>query len=67
LSQSLRFTQTGELFDLPVLVTLDYADGTSQDVVVPVADQTTEVPVRLRGALRSASVSKRDVSLAEIR
>ena len=62
----LRFTQTGDVFDLPVLVTLDYADGHSKDVVVSVGDDA-EIPVRLEGALRSASISKRDVSLADIK
>ena len=63
----LRFTQTGDVFDLPVLVTLDYADGHSKDVVVSIGDETGEIPVRLDGALRSAGISKRDVSLAEIK
>ncbi|MEQ1910974.1 MAG: M1 family aminopeptidase [Vicinamibacterales bacterium] len=63
----LRFTQTGDVFDLPVLVTLDYADGHSKDVVVSIGDETGEIPVRLDGALRSASISKRDVSLADIK
>ena len=63
----LKFAQTGEVFDLPVTVTLDYADGHSQDVVVVVGDQVSEIPVRLEGALRSASVSKRDVALADIK
>jgi len=63
----LRFEQSGELFDLPVLVTLTYADGRTFDVMVPVTDRVVEMSVALDGTLRSAAVSKKDVSLAEIR
>jgi hypothetical protein len=63
----LRFEQTGDVFDFPVLVTLDYADGRSTDVVVTVNDRSAEIPVKLEGALRSASISKRDVSMAEFK
>ena len=63
----LKFAQTGEVFDLPVTVTLDYVDGHSNDVVVVVGDQVSEIPVRLDGALRSATISKRDVALADIK
>jgi len=59
----LRFDQTGDVFDLPALVTLTYADGHSTDVLVPIDNRTVEFPVKLDGALRSASISKRDVSL----
>jgi len=32
-----------------------------------VGDQVSEIPVRLDGALRSATISKRDVALADIK
>jgi hypothetical protein len=60
----LRFEQAGSVFDLPVTVTLDYADGRSEDVVVPVTDAVVETPVPLRGPLRGASISRRDSALA---
>jgi hypothetical protein len=63
----LRFDQTGEVFDLPALVTLSYADGRSTDVLVPISDRTVEFKVKLAGPLRSASISKKDVGLAEYR
>lgn len=63
----LRFEQAGPVYDLPVTVTLGYATGASVDVVVPVIDQVTEVPVPLTGTLRSASISRNDSSLAEFR
>jgi hypothetical protein len=61
----LRFEQTGEIFDIPALVTLEYADGHSADVLVKVTDRTVEMPVPLEGALKKASISKQDVGLAD--
>lgn len=61
----LRFEQAGDIFDLPALVTLSYADGRSTDVVVAVTDRVVEQVVPLDGTLKSASISRRDVSLAE--
>ncbi len=63
----LRFEQTGELFDLPAQVTLTFADGRSRDVTVPLSDRVVEMRVRLDSALKSAVISRRDVSLAEFR
>ncbi len=63
----LRFEQTGDLFDLPAQVTLNFADGRTRDVIVPVTDRVVEMPVRLESALKSATISRRDVSLAEFR
>lgn len=63
----LRFEQAGEVFDVPVLVTLTYADGRTRDVVVPVTDRVVEVRVPAEAPLKSAAVSRRDVSLARFR
>jgi hypothetical protein len=63
----LRFEQSGDVFDIPALVTLEYADGRSKDVLVRIDDRSVELPVPLDGPLRSASISRRDVSLAEYR
>lgn len=63
----LRFEQTGDVFDLPAQVTLTFADGRSREVTVNVTDRMVEVPVRLESALKSAAISRRDVSLAEFR
>ena len=64
-SAILRVEQTGEVFDVPVLVTLEYADGRTRDVTVLANDKVTEMPIRLESPLRTATVSKRDVSLAQ--
>ena len=61
----LRFEQTGELFDLPALVTLTYGDGRTTEVMVPNDDRVVEMAVPFEGILRGASISKKDVSLAE--
>ncbi|MGC4082461.1 MAG: M1 family aminopeptidase [Vicinamibacterales bacterium] len=63
----LRFEQTGELFDFPVLVTLTSVDGRSRDVLVKVADRVTEMRVPVDAPLKSASISRKDVALADIR
>jgi hypothetical protein len=62
----LRLEQTGEIFDLPVTVTLQYADRRTVDVVVPVTDRLVEMRVPLSGTLRTADVSKEDGALVEI-
>jgi len=61
-----RFEQKGELFDIPITVTLGYADGTSDEVVVIVTGKTTERVIPLKGVLRSVEVNKDGGALAEI-
>jgi hypothetical protein len=60
----LHIDQVGELFDVPVTVTLQYADRTSVDILVPVIDRSVDLHVPLTGRLRAADISKDDVSLA---
>jgi aminopeptidase N len=61
-----RFEQKGDVFDVPVLVTLTYADGTTEDIVVPVTDAITERTLPLKGALRGIEVNRDNGALAEI-
>ena len=63
----LRFEQTGEIFDLPVTVTLQYADRRSVDVRVLVTDRLTEQRVPIDGPLRGVEVSDDHGLLAEVR
>jgi hypothetical protein len=64
----LRFEQTTpEVFDLPAIVTLIYADGRSKDITVVINDRMVEVHEALDGALRSVSISKRDVALVDFK
>jgi hypothetical protein len=60
----LHIDQVGELFDVPVTVTLQYADRTSADILVPVTERSVDLRVPLARPLRGADISKDDVSLA---
>ena len=62
----LHFEQSGELFDLPITVTLQYGDRRSVDVVVPVTDRTVDKRVALDGPLRSLEISRDDGMIAEV-
>jgi hypothetical protein len=61
-----RFDQKGDVFDIPITVTIVYADGASEDVTVKVTQATTERVIPLKGAVRSVEVNKDGGSLAEI-
>ena len=62
----LRVEQVGEVFDVPVTVTLKFADRKNLDVVVRASEQIAELRVPLDGTLRGAEISKDDGMLAEI-
>jgi hypothetical protein len=62
----LHVEQTGDLFDLPVTVTLQYASGKPVDVIVPVTDRSVDMRVPLAGTLRRAEINKDDGTLAEV-
>jgi len=62
----LHVEQVGELFDLPLTVTLQYADKKRVDIVVPVKERTVDLRVALAGTLRRVDVSKDDGTMAEI-
>jgi hypothetical protein len=62
----IHIEQMGEIFDLPVTVSLQYADRKAVDVVVPVTDRSVDHRVPLEGVLRGIEVSKDDGTLAEI-
>jgi aminopeptidase N len=61
----LHVDQIGEIFDVPLTVTLRYADRRPEDVVIPVTDRTADVRVPLAGALRGVDI-KEDGTMAEI-
>jgi hypothetical protein len=63
----LRIEQGEELFDLPVTVTLEYADRRTADVVIPVTERIVETRVPLDGRLRRVDVSDERGALADIR
>jgi aminopeptidase N len=63
----LRFEQTGDVFDVPVTVTVEYLDRPAADVLVKVTDQVVEHRVALTGKLRSITANKDELALVEIR
>ena len=62
----LRLEQIGEVFDVPVTVTLQYSDRKPVDVLIPVTEQAVERRVPLAGVLRGVEISKDDGMVAEI-
>ena len=58
--------QIGEAFEVPVTLTLQYAGGRKKDVIVSVADQSTDRRIRLDSPLQSVAINKDDGILAEI-
>jgi len=62
----LHVEQVGDLFDLPLTLSLQYADKKPVDVVMALSDRDTELRVPLSGTLRGVDVSKDDGTLAEI-
>jgi len=62
----LTFEQTGEqIFDLPVTVTLTYADGRTVNVMVPVTEAKVERTVPTEGAVRRIQINQDWASVAE--
>jgi hypothetical protein len=53
----LHFEQLGEVFDVPVTVTLQYANRPAVDVIVPVTDAVVDMRIPLAGPLRRATIS----------
>jgi Peptidase family M1 domain len=63
----LRVEQLGdEIFDLPLTVTLQYADRKPVDLVIAVTDRRVEKRVPLAGSLRAVDISRESAALAEI-
>jgi len=62
----LHAEQLGEIFDVPITVTLQYADRKTASVVLPVTDRVVDLRVPLAGSLRGIDVNKDDAALAEI-
>jgi hypothetical protein len=52
------------IFDVPVTVTLQYADGRLQDVIVPVSDAHVEQRIPTRGTVRDVQINRDSAALA---
>jgi hypothetical protein len=65
-SVSVRFEQVGdELFDIPVTVTITYADGRTQEAIVPVTDRVVNWKVATTGQVRQVEINRDHAALAE--
>jgi hypothetical protein len=62
----LHVEQVGDLFDVPLTVSLQYADKKPVDVMMAVSERETDLRVPLAGTLRGVDISKDDGTLAEI-
>jgi hypothetical protein len=58
--------QIGEVFEVPMTLTLQYAGGRKTDVVVAVKDSTTDRRIPLTSPLQSVVINKDDGILADI-
>ena len=63
----LHFAQEGDLFDIPISMTLQYADRRVQNVLVPIRDRTAEMRVPLTGTLRNVVFNPDDGALVELK
>ena len=52
------------IFDVPVTVTVQYADGRLQDVVVPVSEAHVEQRIPTRGTVRDVQINRDSAALA---
>jgi peptidase M1-like protein len=60
---TIRIEQIGDVFDLPYTVTIQYLDGRSEDVTIPVLDSIVEQRIALKGALKRLE-TKDELALA---
>jgi hypothetical protein len=63
---NVRFEQAADLvFDLPVTVTLTYANGRTQDVVIPVTEAVVERSIPTTDLVRQVQVNRDSAAIAE--
>ena len=62
----IRIEQRGDVFDVPVTLTIQYQSGTSEDRLVRLSEAVTEVEVPLSAPLRSVEVNRDEGALVEI-
>ena len=61
----LHVDQVGEVFDVPLALTIDYGDR-KPTIIVPVTDRTVEQRVKLTGTLRGVDFTKDEGTLADV-
>ena len=63
---TVRIEQIGEVYDLPVTVTLQQADGKVHEEVVVLGEAVTEARIRTRGAVRAVELNQDHAALAQV-
>jgi aminopeptidase N len=57
------YEQAGDVFDIPLTITLHYTDGTNEEAVVLLTEASGSHSLPLRGPLRSVDVNRDDAAL----
>jgi peptidase M1-like protein len=65
-SLAVHVEQIGEVFDVPLTITLQYADRKPVDVVVVVSDRIVDQRIPIAGSLRAVDVNKDEGNLADV-
>lgn len=65
-SAKVTFEQRGNPVDVPITVTVQYADGTSEDTIVALSDRLTERSLALKGDVRALLANADNAALVEI-
>ena len=58
--------QEGDIFDLPLPLTIEFTDRPAQHVTVPVTDRVADARIPLAGSFRSVDVNRDDGALVEV-
>lgn len=53
-----RFEQVGEAFDLPITVSLEYANSPAMDIIVPLTKPVTEQRIPTKGVLKNVEANR---------
>jgi len=61
-----RFEHRADVVQVPVTVTLTYANGDTEGIIIPVTERIVERTIPLRGPLRKVEVNEDRAALAEI-
>jgi aminopeptidase N len=62
----LQFEQHAAPVDVPITVTVNYADGSSEDVVVVLSEKLTDRVIPIKGGVRSITANADNASLVEV-
>jgi aminopeptidase N len=61
---TVRLEQVGDVYDLPVTITVQLADGSVQEEVVVLSQAVTDARIPVKGPVRSVEVNEDNAALA---